>query len=297
MNRRSAISVWHLVAPLPATLIGTVVMHSTDIAAGVWLQNLVATALGLVLVVTLWLRGAKRSLSTSSIRCLAVGCVALLGLTLIQLGVEGVQRWISLGASNLHVGALVLPGLLVLLLSLGSRWAAIIAASAAAILCTQPDAAQASAFAIGCVVVSAGKRGSLVLCATAGVILAAVAAVLRGDQLRPVPHVESIVGLVEVLGPIWFGAALVSLALPPIALLVGPRQPATLVLGLYVAATLVAAWIGHFPVPFMGHGVAPILGYYAALGTMLCVDTGQPRATLPKASHSSASTGLLSTDG
>ncbi|XOV73998.1 MAG: hypothetical protein ACFHWZ_10315 [Phycisphaerales bacterium] len=189
-----------------------------------------------------------------------------------QPSVEGVHRWIRLGAFSLHAGALVLPVLLVLGFALGSRWSAVIGALVAAILFIQPDAGQAFAFAAGWIVVSLRNRDPWARCSIAVVILAAVGVLLRGDDLQPVPHVEGIVGLARELGSVWLVAAILSLALPPVALVFDPDRRTTFAIGLYVAATLLAAWIGHFPVPFMGHGVSPILGYYFALGTLLWVN-------------------------
>ncbi|XOV73997.1 MAG: hypothetical protein ACFHWZ_10310 [Phycisphaerales bacterium] len=60
MKRETPLTLWHLIAPLPATAIGAMVMRFSGISPSVWLQNLVATALALVLITPLWLRGVKK---------------------------------------------------------------------------------------------------------------------------------------------------------------------------------------------------------------------------------------------
>jgi hypothetical protein len=43
------------------------------------------------------------------------------------------------------------------------------------------------------------------------------------------------------------------------------RQTLPLALGVYVAVVTIAPIWGTFPVPIMGYGVSPILGYFIAL--------------------------------
>lgn len=49
------------------------------------------------------------------------------------------------------------------------------------------------------------------------------------------------------------------------------RDRFSLAFGVYVALTSVSPFWGTFPVPIMGYGVAPIIGYFIALA--LCVRT------------------------
>jgi hypothetical protein len=49
----------------------------------------------------------------------------------------------------------------------------------------------------------------------------------------------------------------------------GAGRHAALALGTYVTITLLAAVTGNFPVPVMGYGVSPIIGYLAGLGVLM----------------------------
>jgi hypothetical protein len=92
---------------------------------------------------------------------------------------------------------------------------------------------------------------------------------LRADPLAPVPHVEGIVGLAAELGTGWGVAAVASLLLLPVPF-DAARRPCDgrlgLAIGTYVAVTILAAALGHFPVPLLGQGASPIIGYLAAIG-------------------------------
>jgi hypothetical protein len=101
---------------------------------------------------------------------------------------------------------------------------------------------------------------------------------LRRDPLGPVDHVERIVGLAANLGMGWAGAAVVALLLLPVPFLLAGRGiagRAGLAVGVYAAITMVAAFVRSFPVPVMGYGVSPIIGYLVGVGAFL--RTASPR--------------------
>jgi hypothetical protein len=139
------------------------------------------------------------------------------------------------------------------------------------LLALQPDAAQASSFAAGCSVIfvcdlrfgrheKIGGLGALIACA--------IVSLVREDPLKPVRHVEGIVEVVTARGPAWATLATITLLLLPIPYLLSwtrHRQNLALALGAYVAMVTIAPTWGTFPVPIMGYGVSPILGYCIAL--------------------------------
>jgi len=133
------------------------------------------------------------------------------------------------------------------------------------VLLLQPDAAQAASFCaawIGIVAVRRGKRTPAVIVVS---LLLAVASMLRPDRLEPVPHVEGIVGMAAAREPNLAAAALLSLGVLPLAQALFLERQVGFVLATYTAGLLVAAWLGHHPVPVLGYGVSPILGYYGAV--------------------------------
>jgi hypothetical protein len=210
-----------LLFPLPALAVGILVMRASGVPATAWGQNLVAGVIGILLCFVL---ARPRSPRRGEAGLLAAGALALgcLAATWLDPGVQDVHRWLRLGPVRLHPGALVLPVVLATLAELeraGRRHAStLLAIATALLLALQPDAAQATAFAAGAVVLllprkGAERRGWIRL-----VPLLALAALswLRRDPLAPVPHVEGIVGLAMELGTGWGAAAVASLLLLPV---------------------------------------------------------------------------------
>ena len=277
---RSRISLAGLVsAPVPALVIGAVVMYQAGVPTGTWIRNVAATFVGvLVVVAASWRRPPSSSSPSMALnRWLCALGLVLLGATLTRPGVAGVHRWLDLGPLDLHVGAILLPSLLVLLTDLD--WAAnvLVAFLTLTVLLLQPDAAQAASFAAGWGVWVAMTRGRAATGPIATVLLLAGAAWLRPDPLEPVGHVEGIVGMAATQGAIWGVTSIFALALLPIAFLMSPKRKAGVALAVYMACTLVSARLGTFPVPVLGYGVSPILGYYLAIATLRLGRDGNAR--------------------
>jgi hypothetical protein len=191
--------------------------------------------------------------------------VVLLGATLSAQGTDGVHRWLPLGPIQIHVGALLLPPMLVALME--SPWiTAVVGAFAVlVVLLLQPDAAQAVAFCAAWIGIVGARREKRAAAVIAVSVMLAVACVLRPDPLEPVPHVEGIVGMASAQGRNLAVAALASLAVLPLAQALLLEKSVGLVLATYTAALLMGAWVGHHPVPVLGYGISPILGYYGAV--------------------------------
>lgn len=265
-----------LLFPLPALAVGILVMRASGVAATAWGQNLVACLIGILLCLAL---ARPRSSRRGEAGLLAAGVVALgcLAATWLDPGVQGVHRWLRLGPVRLHPGALVLPVVLATLAGLeraGRRHVAtLLAIATALLLALQPDAAQATAFAAGAVVLLLPRKGAegqgwirlVPLLALAGLSW------LRKDPLAPVRHVEGIVGLAMELGIGWGVAAVASLLLLPVPFFAARGQGdgrVGLALGTYVALTILAPAVAHFPVPVLGQGASPIIGYFVAIGLL-----------------------------
>jgi cell division protein FtsW (lipid II flippase) len=275
-NPRAA---WLLLAPVPALVVGVLTMRMSDVPAGVWGQNLAAWLVGMVLCLGIWrARTRARSARWRWFDSVAVLTLGALAATLLVPGVEGVHRWVPLGPLRLHAAAVFLPLLLVGMQGLSQArgwWVSTgIAVGVALLLLLQPDAAQATAFAAAAVVVLlplAGRDPLRVICLLALPLLAGLTW-LRRDPLAPVAYVEGIAGLAAGLGAGWAVAAVVSLLMLPVPFFLAGRgagKHGGLALGTYVAITVLAAFLGNFPVPVMGYGVSPILGYLAGLSILL----------------------------
>jgi cell division protein FtsW (lipid II flippase) len=273
-HRRSlGSSVLYLLASVPALALGVLVMRASHVPAGAWGQNIAAWAAGALFCLGMW--RARSSVAPSIWADLtALLTLAALVATLLTGGTDGVHRWVRFGPVRLHIAALLLPALLIALERVArvrGWWVALlVAVGAAFILLLQPDAAQATAFAAasGILLLAAGRRSVPRLIAVLSLLVIAGLCWLRRDPLAPVPHVEGIVGLAANLGTGWAVAAIVSLLLLPLPFLLAGRagaKRAGLALGVYVTITILAAFVGSFPVPVMGYGVSPIIGYLVGL--------------------------------
>jgi cell division protein FtsW (lipid II flippase) len=227
-------------------------------------------------------------LSGSWARAIAGGAaLLLLTATVAHPGVEGVRRWVSLGPLQLNAAFVALPVLIIVLCAIArrvsdgsARWLFPTAAGiAAGLLVLQPDASQASAFAIAVTVLLLQRGRAHISDWAAGgiVVAAALLAWSRPDPLEAVPHVEGIVGLAASLGTGWLIASVLALALLPLpfiseALRRRERRPEGFSLAAYFGIVCVAPFIGTYPVPVLGYGLSPILGYFAALGWIILRD-------------------------
>lgn len=269
----------YLLAPVPALVLGVLVMRAVDVSAAAWGQNLAAWAVGTLLCLGVWRTRTAPGRGRWAVVVAAV-TLGMLAATFLAPGVEGVHRWVRLGPVRLHAAALLLPLLVVAtdrLQRVRAWWtAALVALGATLALALQPDAAQATAFAAAAALLllpGTERRAPRLICIVTLLVLAGLSW-LRSDPLAPVPHVEGIVGLAGSLGAGWGAAALASLVLLPLPFLLARRGAARWLgpaLGVYVTITLLAPAVGNFPVPIMGQGMSPILGYLAAMGVFLRV--------------------------
>ncbi len=259
-----------MLAPLPAVVIGASVMHQNAISPLVYGQNLICYLVSglLVLFLTAKPTSAKRG-NRFYLALLTVGCLALAG-TFLDHGLENVHRWLAIGNFRLYIASLVIPSMIIGLGQLLSRkrLTLLIAALMALLLLFQPDASQLSAFVVSVVfLVWMQVKQPLLKC---GVTLLSAAAMVYSwmhlDVLAPVAHVEGILRMAQEMGTAWFWLGIGSLILLPVPLLGFSRNatPAKAV-GLYYLIVLMSTFFGNFPVPFMGFGVSPILGYQLAL--------------------------------
>jgi hypothetical protein len=219
--------------------------------------------------------------------------LAAVAATLLGPGADGVHRWLRLGPLHLNASAALVPWLLLGLTSevRGAREQAVVAALLVQLLhLAQPDAAQATALALG-VAPALGSRGFV----RAGVglpalaLLAGLAALawLRLDGLPAVAHVEGILALARQQGaPTLLGAlAALGLALLPLALPLRSGDPSVRRMAagasLYLLGSVASTLYGSFPVPLVGAGAGPVLGWYG-LALAVGTTTGRRAAGLPR---------------
>jgi len=270
--------LWFLAAPVPALIVGALIMCQHDVPSSRWGLNLIGGVLSAA-ICALFLARSRTPMSKTAATisaCLAAGALAA---TFAMAGSMGVHRWIEVGPLNIHAGAVCLPLFIVALGVLDAfggklRWAPMLLAMAVAtLLLLQPDAAQATAFAAAVFTfLIANKRRAL-----AAWVAAMVIALLAGwtwtqrDPLSPVPYVEGIIGLARQSGPVWVAASIAALAILPLPFFIGPSGSHSVfgrALGVYWCICILAPLFGHLPVPLVGFGLSPIVGYFIALGSL-----------------------------
>jgi cell division protein FtsW (lipid II flippase) len=282
-------------AAVPALVVGAFVMSRSGVGYGLWLQNVVVGAiLTVVCVASAAVPGYRARASSAVWTGAAIVALLVLAATLTQAGVDGVRRWLPIGPLRLHVASVALPVLVIAIARQvrsgaernRSLLARIVTIATAATLLMQPDASQGSAFGLAVAVLLLwGRRPS-----SADWIVVMIVAVcagatwFRSDPLAPVSYVEGVVGLAADIRLAWLVACLVALVLLPLPFLVTAVSPkgegtAHLAIAMYLVAVCAAPFTGAYPVPMIGYGLSPILGYFVALAWSVRNQAAPSRST------------------
>jgi cell division protein FtsW (lipid II flippase) len=256
-------------APVPATAVGLAVAASHGIGWTAYLPNLAALGLGTLTVLV-----ARRARVEVLERWAPTLAALAIAGTLLGREVDGVARWVSMGGLQVHASGALAPWLLMGLAARSSTARRLsLAATCAAQLVhvAQPDAGQATALAAGgLVLLTYSSSVPRLERLGAGLALAGATAIAwaRPDPLAPVDHVERVLFLAFDRGPAWT-VAVAAAMLPLFAGLAGrdarTREPISLAVLGYFAASFAVTFFGHFPVPVYGAGFALPLGWFALL--------------------------------
>lgn len=264
-----------LLTPIPALCVGALVLHLSGASPRLYGQNILCyVILGLPLCLAS-LRPIR--LPRPQPLAMLLLCCAALALTFLDRGLENVHRWVGVGGFRLYLSSLMLPsGIIGLSLMLredsGRAVALLLSAVIAGLLTLQPDASQLTGFAAAAALLVWMGPTSRTL--KYGVALAGALLILYSwlhlDMLPSVSPVEDILFLAKDMGILWFILGLLSLVLLVLPFLTAFRGiPAAKALGVYYTAILASSLWGSFPVPFMGYGASPILGYLLAVFLLL----------------------------
>jgi cell division protein FtsW (lipid II flippase) len=269
-----------LCAPMPALILGVITMRQMGVGRSAWSMNLAACGVGLLVFAVM-----TSSATLASRRAwyfVTIGSIAAILATFASHGLDGVHRWVFAGGFGLHPAAILTP-LLITCVATAPSWRLAVATATATsiILALQPDAAQTCSFAAACgaILIHDPRLGPRARIAGLVALTAcSIGSFVRLDPLEPVRHVEGIFEAVSARGPAWTVLATAVLFLLPAPYFFAwarNRQIVPLALGVYVAMVTIAPMWGTFPVPIMGAGVSPILGYFIALALGVKFGTGQ----------------------
>jgi len=205
-----------------------------------------------------------------------IGAVLVLAGAVLLAGVEldGARRWLRLGPVLLHPASLAGSVLLVALVRAGGDWPCTVLAGLAILAFgLGNDGAASLAFALGLSGLAFGtpalRPRSLLLCGLAWCL--ALWGWTRPDSLPALPYVEEIIArsfAASAAVGIAAGAALVLLPLPFLAAARGAGlegRARGLALAGFWAGLALAGVAGNYPVPVIGYGASPVIGWIAAL--------------------------------
>ncbi len=258
-------------ASLIAVLAGCWAASNAGVPVATWARMIAAWVIGLGMAIYLarlprW--GDRRALA------FAAGVTVLLLLSFADAGLAGVHRWVVIGPVRLNVAALVLPVAIVVIA--GRSWAAWAGLAIMVLLVAQPDASQASGFAVAAaaaILTGARARNGFAGAALAAIILLGALSWLRPDPLASVAEVEGIVGLAWHQHPALAILAVTALVLATITPVVigyaGHHDPAARAITAYMIITAALPIIGAFPVPLVGMSMSPILGFWLGIGMLV----------------------------
>lgn len=194
--------------------------------------------------------------------------IALLATANWGVSLDGVHRWVRIGPLAIHVGFILLPLLIAAAPHLGKLTPLAIFAIGGA-LWLQPDAGAAISLAAAMTAYAVVSRSAHN--AYSAIIATGWAAVVwfKADALAPVQLVERVPefafaqnAFIGVLTLLFLAALLLPFFLAARAT---PEYRALLLIQAgFWAGAIVASFVGNFPTPILGVGVAPIVGYAAS---------------------------------
>jgi hypothetical protein len=258
-----------IAAAIPA-LLGSLYLSNFAAAPRSILVQQATVAIIAIVAALFSVRYSKPSFALEKAPWLLLGMAALVCAPLLLSGEASTpQRWLTFFGFRLYTAPVVIP--LFLLLWHHARAGSILSTVAAALmglgLFVQPDAAQLTAFAIASVPILGLVASSrfVRLLTLAALLLAATVAWHVPDPLAPVPYVEGVFVL-AAKSSVWvLFSAILAVALPIGSLgwlAYRMRSPGILAVSLYFAVLYLLAPVRVTPVPLLGFGSGPILGYF-----------------------------------
>jgi hypothetical protein len=198
----------------------------------------------------------------------------------------GPERWLNFGGIRLYLAPAVVP-LTVFLLGAPTAIPSVvymgIVATVAIALTLQPDAAQLTAYAFAMLTtfIASGGHRWLRVSLLALLMVCLTVAWRIPDPLAPVPYVEGVFGIAAEASPVALLAALTFAAIPVAGFVWVARANrcnGALAVAAYYATLFALAPLQVTPVPLLGFGAGPILGYFLVTGARRWITRETPLA-------------------
>lgn len=287
-------------APVPALVGSLLVLHAAGTSWSLFVQQIAASAIAASCGWILSGLGASTTITSPATHRYAVMVVAPLACALPMMVpfTDAPHRWVIVGGLRLYMAGIMLPATV---LTLSDAWCERSAPAArmtqatataalvvtAALLSAHPDAAQVTALA-GAIIVTLLRAWRRPIQTAAAIVAVAVCSVLawqQPDPLRPVPYVEGVLDVAASAGWLAWLAAVTCVAVPPLALTWRASVTGAwslLAPAVYYVIIGMMAWRQLTPMPLLGFGASPILGYFFMAGLAARI---QPRTTSNPASR------------
>jgi hypothetical protein len=277
MEMSASILIFFALSPLFGIFLGTFASHLNGISLASFFPNIIGVALGAPLI---FLAQKNFGMVSKYIFFITVVILILLGMSFLSPGDQGVHRWISIGSLHFNVAMACTPFLLYSIhyyFDRNQAFAFTLMALISVIFILAPDAGEAISFAGGALTILILKKslGKMVRVLGAGALsLAAVLAYLRPDPLLAVAQVERILHLIVETGFLGVLAVILSILclFAPLLFaqlkLIKNRERA-IIFTVYFILNFAVTEIGNFPVPVIGAGMGPVLGWYLLVALVL----------------------------
>lgn len=257
----------------PAIAIGAFTMYQHHVPVAIWIQNIACLVLMSLISLILFTRKIN-ILESRHRKFLLPTCLFLLVVTLVSQDMDGVHRWISVGFIRLNIAMIVIPIICIelwyVLRTKGFKFAWVIAFLVMLLLYFQPDASQLTGFALPVMVMLClsvnGKVNRVFMISIFSMFI--VLSWVFLDTLPPVAYVEGILTMAADVGLPWLISGILSLVALPIPFLLFPPKNKEILskcIGFYFAIVIISTFFGNFPVPLVGYGISPIVGYFISL--------------------------------
>ncbi|MBP1042374.1 hypothetical protein I6N95_15240 [Vagococcus sp. BWB3-3] len=258
---------------LPAIFIGTMAMVKNNLPLSIWIQNIIIWMLGCFLGL-LFLNLSKKRKSTKSrsdfIPILMT--ILLLIIPFFTSNSNNIHRWLSIGPILIYTASIFLPLAIIYfdktIIHYPEGYTLGLVLIILLILLFQPDAGQLTSFSCAISLIIFRKIDKPVLKYTSLFVLIIFITLtwVFIDNLAPVSYVENILFLVKDMGMLWFIFGIISLILLVLPFFTLRAYHWSYVsLGVYFLTEILVTFFGNFPMPIMGYGISPIIGYMIAM--------------------------------
>lgn len=261
--------VYPVLSILFSCVLGIVGMIHENIPSVIWIQNV-----AFILLATIVCFFVLRLRMKFNYKIIVFVTIFLLGLTFIGPNIDGVHRWLRIPFFTLNIATIVIPITIVAFYRLIEEKQYVLSLMGtiviAVFLFLQPDASQLLAFSLPMIVQLLKSKISKVITTSFSIVLLllTVKSWIELDSLQPVNYTEGILTMVYDTSIVLYIIGIASLLWIPICFLVlCQKQSRNIFVGIttYYWMMIFATFVGNFPVPFMGFGLSPILGFYIFL--------------------------------